>query len=322
MKISKPISESAKKTIRLEAESILKLADNLADSFETAVKCIAGNRGRLVISGVGKNIQIGKKTVATLNSTGTPALFMNASDAIHGDLGILQPDDVLLIMSKSGASEELTKLIPLVRPMKNTIIAFVSDPQSYLARQADIVVHVPVDREACPHNLAPTTSTTAFLVMGDALAICLLELKGFSPSDFSRLHPGGSLGKKLNLVVDDLYVFNQKPAVKLNASIPEVIVEISSKRLGATAVTDQNNLVCGIITDGDLRRMMEKHNDFRQLQAQDIMTASPKNASLGTNAFSALQMMKKNSITQLLVMDGTDYKGIIHIHDILKEGIV
>lgn len=313
---------SARKTIHLEAQSIDKMADLLDDNFVEAVQFISKGKGRLVITGVGKNIQIGKKIVATLNSTGTPALFMHATDAIHGDLGLLQPDDILLIMSKSGASQEIKTLIPVIRPLKNPVIAFVSESESYLAKQADIAVIVPVGKEACPHDLAPTTSTTAFLVMGDAMAICLLEMKGFSSSDFARLHPGGSLGKKLSLLVADLYILNMKPEVKKSTKIKEVIVEISSKRLGAAAVLDEDDNCCGIITDGDLRRMMEKYEDFKNLKAQDIMTANPRHTSPGATAFSALQTMQKNSITQLLVLENSKYMGIIHIHDILKEGIV
>ncbi len=322
MKLARDISESARKTILLEAKSIEKLANQLDDNFIKAVEFISRIKGRLVITGVGKNVQIGKKIVATLNSTGTPSLFMHAADAIHGDLGILQPEDILLIMSKSGASSEINTLIPLVRPMKNTVIAFVSDPESYLAKQANISVIIPVEKEACPYNLAPTTSTTAFLVMGDALAICLLDMKGFSSGDFAKLHPGGSLGKKLKLLVADLYPANEKPEVPQTSMISEVIVEISSKRLGATAVTDENNRVCGIITDGDLRRMMEKKHDFHTLEARDIMAPDPWITAPGVSAFSALQTMQKNNITQLLVMDNSEYLGVIHIHDILREGIV
>jgi len=322
LKSSREISDSARKTIQLEAQSIEILAEHLEDGFVKAVEFIAKGKGRLVITGIGKNVQIGKKIVATLNSTGTPALFMHAADAIHGDLGILQPEDILLIISKSGASEEIKNLIPLVRPMRNSLIAFVSDPESYLAKQADIVVLIPVEKEACPHNLAPTTSTTAFLVMGDALAICLLEMKGFSSGDFARLHPGGALGKKLSLMVADLYPSNQKPEVSMSAPIPEVIVEISSKRLGATAVLDINDRVCGIITDGDLRRMMEKQQDFQQLEAKDIMTLDPRTISPHVSAYSALKIMQKNSITQLLVFESSKYLGVIHIHDILREGII
>ena len=322
MKSVDKILNSARKTIRLEAQSIESLANRLDDNFTEAVKLISQGKGRLVISGLGKNIQIGKKIVATLNSTGTPALFMHATDAIHGDLGLLQAEDILLIISKSGASQEIKTLLPVIRPLNNPVIAFVSDPESYLGKQADIVVTIPVEKEACPHNLAPTTSTTTFLVVGDAMAICLLELKGFSSSDFARLHPGGSLGKKLSLLVADLYVFNKKPEVPYNANIQTVIVEISSKRLGATAVIDKDNHVCGIITDGDLRRMMEKHQDFQKLEAIEIMTPAPRYTFPGESAFSALQTMQKHSITQLMVMEGSDYLGIIHIHDILKEGIV
>ena len=306
----------------MEAQSIDKLADSLDESFINAVEFIFKGKGRLVITGVGKNIQIGKKIVATLNSTGTPALFMHATDAIHGDLGLLQAEDILLIMSKSGASDEIKKLIPLVRPLKNPIISFVSELDSYLAKQSEIAVHVPIEKEACPFNLAPTTSTTAFLVMGDAMAICLQELSGFSSGDFARLHPGGSLGKKLSLTVADLYVLNKKPEVCKTATIPEVIVEISSQRLGATAVLDENNNVCGIITDGDLRRMMQKHSDFRNLHAVEIMSPSPLSIAPEKSAYSALKIMQKNSVTQLLVIDKTNYLGVIHIHDILKEGIV
>ena len=322
MKLSSEILESAKNTIRLEAQSLDKLIDSLGEGFEKAVEFISKGKGRLVITGVGKNIQIGKKIVATLNSTGTPALFMHATDAIHGDLGIIQTDDILLIMSKSGTSEEIKKLIPMVRPLKSPIIAFVSEPESYLARQADIAVPVPVEKEACPYNLAPTTSTTAFLVMGDAMAICLLQLKGFSSNDFARLHPGGSLGKKLNLLVSDIYVLNKKPEVSLTTKVPDLIVEISSNRLGATAVLDENKNICGIITDGDLRRMMQNQSNFTKLMAEDIMSANPYSIQAKSSAFSALRLMQDNSITQLLVVEKSEYLGIIHIHDILKEGIV
>ena len=321
MNLPGKISDSAKKTILHEAQTIASLADIVDEGFVKAVEFISRGKGRLVITGVGKNVHIGKKIAATLNSTGTPAFFMHAADAIHGDLGILQPDDILLIISKSGATEEIKKLIPLIRPMKITVIAFVSSTGSYLAQQADILVNVPVEKEACPHNLAPTTSTTAFLVMGDALAICLLEIKGFTSGDFARLHPGGSLGKKMTMLVDDLYRDNQKPEVPAGAGIPEVIVEISSKRLGAAAVTDENKRVCGIITDGDLRRMMENHQDFQKLKAADIMSTAPRTISPGASAFSALKLMKENSITQLLVMENSNYLGVIHIHDILREGI-
>jgi len=316
------IIETARKSILSEADSIGKLAEMLDDSFGEAAKLIASSGGRVVITGIGKNVHIGNKIAATMNSTGTPAFFMHAGDAIHGDLGILQPEDILLIISKSGSTDEIKTLVPLVRPLNNHIIAFVTDQGSYLARQADIVVRVPVENEACPHNLAPTTSTTAFLVMGDALAICLLEIKGFSSGDFAKLHPGGALGKRLMLKVSDLYPANEKPEVTHTAKIPEVIVEISSKRLGATAVLDEKNQVCGIITDGDLRRMMEKFKDFQELEASDIMTSEPITTSPGESAHSALKVMQKKSITQLLVLDNSDYLGIIHIHDILREGIV
>ena len=322
MKHINEILKSARKTIKSEAGTILNMADNLDQRFADAVSFINDGSGRLVITGVGKNIQIGKKIVATLNSTGTPALFMHASDAIHGDLGILQPEDILLIMSKSGSSDEIKKLVPLVRPLKTPIIAMVSDTASYLSKQADMIIPVPVDREACPHGLAPTSSTTAFLVMGDAIAICLLEMKGFTSGDFARLHPGGALGKKLNLLVSDLYVMNEKPEVELGSPISEVIMEISSRMLGATAVLNSKKEVCGIITDGDLRRMMQKYDNFTKLKAKDIMSKNPRTTDPNASALSALKLMQKNSITQLLVMEQGLYKGVIHIHDILKEGIV
>lgn len=322
MKTTKEIEELARKTILLEAQTIEGLADQLDNNFAEAVNIISSGTGRLVISGVGKNVQIGKKIVATLNSTGTPALFMHPGDAIHGDLGLLQADDILLIISKSGVSDEIKTLIPLVRSMKNTIIAIVSDKDSYLAKQAHLPIVVPVEQEACPHNLAPTNSTTAFLVIGDALAICLLEMRGFTSDDFAKLHPGGSLGKRLSLTVADLYTLNQKPEVLATASISDVIIEISSKRLGATAVLNESENILGIITDGDLRRMMEKQSDFKQLQAKDIMASKPKIVNPETSAISALKKMQKNSITQLLVVEKSKYLGVIHIHDILKEGIV
>jgi arabinose-5-phosphate isomerase len=310
------------RTVRLEAAAISSLADYIDDQFEAAVRAIAENKGRLVVSGIGKSAIIAQKLVATLNSTGTPAIFLHAADAIHGDLGIVQQDDVVMIISKSGESPEIKVLIPLLRNFGNKLIGMVGNVQSYLAKQVHIVLNTTVSQEACPNNLAPTSSTTAQLVMGDALAIVLMELKGFGSDDFAKFHPGGTLGKKLYLRVSDLYIHNEKPQVSLHAPLAEVIREISKKRLGATVVTDENGMVLGVVTDGDLRRMLEKSISLESATARDIMTASPKTIESNQLAVNALDLLRKHDITQLIVVEHQKYVGIVHLHDLIREGII
>jgi len=275
-----------------------------------------------VISGIGKSAVIAQKIVATLNSTGTPSIFMHAADAIHGDLGIVQQDDVVMIISKSGESPEIKVLVPLIKNFKNILIGMVGSIESYLAGQSDIILNTTVAQEACPNNLAPTTSTTAQLVMGDAMAICLMEMKGFNSDDFAKFHPGGTLGKKLYLRVADLYLKNEKPKLAKDGSLKEVIVEISSKRLGATAVVDNNDILLGIITDGDLRRMLEKNISLDGVIAADIMTTTPKSIGPEELAVDALDLMRKRSITQLVVVENGKYLGFIHLHDLIREGLI
>ncbi|MBL7732689.1 MAG: KpsF/GutQ family sugar-phosphate isomerase [Chitinophagaceae bacterium] len=316
------IKQIALKTIQLEAQSISELAAYINDDFEKAVNSIAAVRGRVVISGIGKSAVIAQKIVATLNSTGTPSVFMHAADAIHGDLGMVQQDDVVIIISKSGESPEIKVLVPLIKNFGNTLVAIVGSTESFLAKQADILLNTTVSQEACPNNLAPTTSTTAQLVMGDALAICLMELKGFQSDDFAKFHPGGMLGKKLYLRVADLYINNEKPSVTASQSLKEVIVEMTSKRLGITAVTDGDNNLLGIITDGDLRRMLEKTADIEKITAGEIMTANPVTIGPDALAVDALDMLRKKEITQLAVTLDKKYSGIIHLHDLVKEGLI
>ncbi len=293
----------------------------VTDSVAAAVQCVHESKGRLIISGIGKSANIAQKLVATFNSTGTPAIFMHAADAIHGDLGMMQPDDVSLLISKSGESEEVKVLIPLIKNFGNKIISLCGNETSFLAKQSDFFINCTVSEEACPNNLAPTSSTTAQLVMGDALAVALLELKGFGPEDFARYHPGGALGKQLYLLVDDLCREHDKPMVSANANINEVILEITSKRLGATAVLEHDKLL-GMITDGDIRRMIEKNADFSSLVAQDIMNANPKTIAAGAKAVEGLHVMRSNNISQLIVLHGQEYHGMFHIHDLVREGIV
>jgi arabinose-5-phosphate isomerase len=319
--MEKQIKEIARRAINEEAQAISRLADRIDADFEAAVQSILRSKGRLIVTGIGKSANIATKIVATLNSTGTPAVFMHAADAIHGDLGIVQKDDVVMCISKSGNTPEIKVLIPLVKSMGNTLIANVGNRDSFLARQADYVIDSTVEKEACPNNLAPTSSTTAQLVMGDALAIALLEMRGFSDRDFARFHPGGALGKQLYLRVEDLCMQNEKPEVGPDENIRNIIIEISSKRLGATAVIDEGKLI-GIITDGDIRRMMQKYDDVDPLKARDIMSANPMTIGKEQLAVSALRIMKERNITQLLVMEGENYFGVIHLHDILKEGIL
>jgi arabinose-5-phosphate isomerase len=314
------IKQWAIKTIDTEAKVIDGLTSFIDDDFEQTVKAIFKSKGRLIATGVGKSAIIAQKIVATLNSTGTHAIFMHAADAIHGDLGIITPDDIVLCLSKSGNTPEIKVLVPLIRSMGNKIISLVSTTESYLEEQADYKLKAYVDTEACPNNLAPTSSTTAHLVIGDALAICLLKLRGFSSMDFARVHPGGSLGKKLYLRVADV-IGKEKPAVGKDTSLENVIIEISSKMLGATAVLDDGELE-GIITDGDLRRMLEKRKDFIHLKAKDIMSKNPVTIDYDELAINAFNLMESRSITQLIVLQNNEYKGMVHIHNILREGIM
>ena len=318
----KDIKSVALRTIRLEAEAIAGLEEMIDDDFEKAIVSISKSKGRVVISGIGKSAIIAQKIVATLNSTGTPSIFLHAADAIHGDLGMVQQDDVVMIISKSGESPEIKVLLPLLKNFGNTLIGMVGNSASYLAIQSDIILNTTVSQEACPNNLAPTSSTTAQLVMGDALAIALMELKGFGSDDFAKFHPGGILGKKLYLRVSDLYINNEKPSVPENASLKDVIVEISTKRLGATAVTDAQGQCIGIITDGDLRRMLEKNIPINSATATDIMTRNPKAINCDQLAVDALDIMRKKNITQLLVKKGEQYLGILHLHDLIREGLI
>ncbi len=325
MKLVKNIQSIAKDVLLQEAEAIKNLVDCIDDSFESCVETILQAGGRLVITGIGKSAIIGQKIVATLNSTGTPSLFMHAADAIHGDLGMIQTNDVVLAISKSGDTPEVKVLVPLLKRTGVTLIAMVSNKESYLAKNAHFVLHAYAPREADPLNLAPTTSTTVALALGDALAICLLEARGFTRQDFARYHPGGALGKKLYLRVSDIYPHNTLPTVLETANLKEVILEITSKRLGATAVlsTGTNNLV-GIVTDGDLRRMLNQHRegDLLHLTAAGIMTSSPISIHSEEYAVNALQLMQARSITQLLVVDEGELKGFVHLHDLLKEGLI
>ncbi|MCK5029105.1 MAG: KpsF/GutQ family sugar-phosphate isomerase [Bacteroidales bacterium] len=312
----------AKNTILQESESIKKLADYIDSDFEKVIKTIFESKGRVIVTGIGKSANISQKIVATFNSTGTPAIFMHAADAIHGDLGIVQEDDVVICISKSGNTPEIKVLVPLIKSRGNKIIGIVSSTDSYLGINSDFVLKSTVDKEACPNNLAPTNSTTAQLVIGDALAVCLLEYRGFSSEDFAKFHPGGALGKKLYMRVSDLYKNNESPKVYENENVKNVIVEISSKRLGATVVLNKSEKISGIITDGDIRRMLQKHDSFENLNAKDIMSLNPKTVDRDELAINAFQIMESNNITQLVVVKKEKYVGMIHLHDILKEGIV
>ena len=312
----------ALRTIELEAKSVAGLKAFINDDFVKAVECIAVCKGRLIVSGIGKSAVIAKKIVATLNSTGTPAVFMHAADAIHGDMGMIQPDDIILLISKSGDSPEIKVLTPFIKNFGNTLIGMVGNVQSFLAQQSNIVLNTTVAQEACPNNLAPTSSTTAQMVMGDALAVCLMELRGFNGEDFAKFHPGGTLGKKLYLRVAELAAQNAKPKVLPNATIKEVIVEMTEKRLGATVVVDGSEKVLGIITDGDLRRMLEKTTSFDALSAKDIMSANPKTIVASALAVNALEEMRESNISQLVVEDNGVYAGVIHLHDLIKEGLI
>ncbi len=322
MNIVKNIQQIAKDVLINEARAVENLTHFIDNDFEACVREILQSKGRVVITGIGKSAIIANKIVATMNSTGTPALFMHAADAIHGDLGMIQSDDIVICISKSGNTPEIKVLVPLLKRRGSKLVALVSNKNSYLAEHSDFVLNATIQEEACPNNLAPTTSTTAHLAMGDALAICLLELRNFSKEDFARYHPGGSLGKQLYLKVEDVFSNNQLPMVVADASLRDVILEISSKRLGATAVVDEEKNLLGIITDGDLRRMLQKESNITAIKAADIMTSTPKSIDKSEFAVKALQMMQESSISQLVVKDGTKVAGFIHLHDLLKEGIV
>jgi len=322
--MSEQITGIAKNTILLQANAIAGLGQFIDDSFVKAIQAIQSCAGRVVITGIGKSAIVGQKIVATLNSTGTPALFMHAADAIHGDLGMIQKDDIVIIISKSGESPEIKALMPLIKGMGNTTIGMVGNVASFLARQSNIVLNTTVEKEACPNNLAPTTSTTAQMVMGDALAVTLMELSGFSGNDFAKLHPGGNLGKKLYLRVEDIYIHNEKPTVIKPASLKNVILEISRGRLGATAVVDDSNNIIGIITDGDIRRLLEKTSDLANITAGDVVAAGrAKSVKRGTLAVAAFEVIREYDINQLLITAEDDtYAGMIHLHDLIREGIV
>lgn len=321
MKSNQEIVDFALRTIDIEVASIQGLKTFIDSDFVEAVKLIHFSESRVIISGIGKSAIVAQKIVATLNSTGTPAVFMHAADAIHGDLGIIQKNDTVICISKSGNTAEIKMLVPLIKSGGNKLVGMVGDINSYLAKQADLVLNTTVEKEACPHNLAPTSSTTAQMALGDALAVCLLECKGFTGSDFAKYHPGGALGKRLYLRVSELYPNNPKPLVKPSDPLSAVLMEISSNRLGATAVIENNQLI-GIITDGDLRRMIEKGANLLDVKALDIMSKNPKTIPPSMMAVEALQLMKSNNITQLIIADEGSYLGFVHLHDLLKEGII
>lgn len=311
----------AKSTLNIEADSIRNLQNYIDESFAKIVELIFQSNGRVVVTGIGKSAIIAQKIVATFNSTGTPSIFMHAADAIHGDLGTLQKSDTVICISKSGNTQEIKVLVPLLKQGGNKLIALVGNIDSYLAKNADHILNATVDKEACPHNLAPTSSTTAQLALGDALAVCLLDYRDFSSADFAKFHPGGALGKKLYLKVADISSQNKHPKVKVGDSLKTVIMEISSSLLGATAVLDGDVLV-GVITDGDLRRMLESQDSIDSLVASDVMNKTPKKIEASALAIDALQLIEKHSITQLVVTDADKYAGFVHLHDLLKEGII
>ena len=321
MSTTETILKIAKETIISESIAIQNLSNLIDNNFSDAVSLIYNSKGRVIITGIGKSAIIANKIVATLNSTGTPAVFMHAADAIHGDLGLILEDDVVICISKSGNTPEIKVLVPLIKNGPNKMIAITGNTTSFLGQQADYVLNAYVEKEACPNNLAPTTSTTAQLVIGDALAVCLLELRGFSSNDFAKYHPGGALGKKLYLRVSDLSDQNMKPEVSPEASIKQVIVEISEKMLGVTAVIENNKIV-GIITDGDLRRMLTKSDSFEGLKAKDIMGALPKCIDYNAMAVDAMELMEEYGISQLIVEKEGSYAGVVHLHDLIKEGII
>ena len=321
MKSYDKIKELALSTLKIEAESVAQLSRFINDDFATCVEMIYKSRGRVIVTGIGKSAIIAQKIVSTFNSTGTPSSFMHAADAIHGDLGTIVKDDIIICISKSGNTPEIKVLVPLLKQGGNLLIALVGNTDSFLAQQANYILNCSVDKEACPNNLAPTSSTTAQLAMGDALAVCLLDCREFTSEDFAKYHPGGALGKKLYLKVSDISSQNQKPQVNADDSIKSVIVEISSKRLGATAVIKNGELV-GVITDGDLRRMLEKTDNINALTASDIMNTSPKKIEASELAINALHLLEQHNISQTIVTDNGKYAGFVHLHDLLKEGII
>ncbi len=316
------IRNAALNTIDAEIAALQALRNTIDADFEQFTQAVFEGKGRLVVTGIGKSAIVAQKIVATLNSTGTPSLFLHAADAIHGDLGMVQTGDLVLCLSKSGDTPEIKILAPLIKAMGNKMAAMVANKNSYLAKKADFILHTPIAHEADPNNLAPTASTTAQMALGDALAVALLTLRGFEAQDFAKYHPGGALGKQLYLRVCDLTVLHEKPMVHETANLTQIISEISSKRLGATAVLDESNRVVGIITDGDLRRMMTQTNDFSKISAKDIMNKTPKIVENTELAIRALEILRKNSISQLIALEGTEYRGFVHIHDLVKEGLI
>ena len=321
MKTISEIIQIAQRTLKIELEGISSLSSKINNDFGVIINHLLSIKGRVILTGIGKSAIIAQKIVATLNSTGTPSVFMPAADAIHGDLGIIQQNDTVICISKSGNTPEIKVLVPLLKLAGHTVIAMVGDVNSFLALQADYILDTTTTMEACPHNLAPTTSTTAQLIMGDMIAVCLLECREFSSADFAKYHPGGSLGKRLYLKVSDLYIHNEKPQISPDAAIRNVILEITRNRLGAVTVVESDKIL-GIITDGDIRRMMEKFDSFTELTAKDIMGRNPRQIDSEELAVNALSIMRSNNITQLVVTKEGGYKGIIHLHDLLKEGII
>ena len=322
LNLAKNIKKIARDVLLNESSAIQNITNFIDDNFEACVREIYSAKGRVVVTGVGKSAIIANKIVATLNSTGTPSIFMHAADAIHGDLGMILSEDIVICISKSGNTPEIKVLVPLLKRRGSKLVALVSNTNSYLAEQADFILNATIAEEACPLNLAPTTSTTVHAALGDALAVCLLELRGFTSRDFAEYHPGGSLGKQLYLKVSDIYTHNELPMVGPETSLKDVILEISSKRLGCTAVIDDKHKLLGIITDGDLRRMLQKNANLNDIIATDIMTRTPKKIEKDEFAVAALHRMQENNITQLVVMNGSQIAGFIHLHDLLKEGIV
>ncbi|MFZ0490776.1 MAG: KpsF/GutQ family sugar-phosphate isomerase [Salegentibacter sp.] len=321
MKLQEKILTAAKETISTEAQAIANLEHQLDNEFAEAVEKIYKSKGRVIVTGIGKSAVIANKIVATLNSTGTPSIFMHAADAIHGDLGIIQQDDIVICISKSGNSPEIKVLVPFIKDFKNSLIAITANRESFLGKEADFVLNSYVEKEACPNNLAPTSSTTAQMVIGDALAVCLLKLRGFTSKDFAKYHPGGSLGKKLYLRVRDITAQNQKPQVGPETTVTDAIIEISEKMLGVTAVIENEKLI-GIITDGDIRRMLKNNTEFKDLKARDIMSANPKTVDADELATEALEVIEANKISQLLALKDGKYSGVVHIHNLIREGIL
>lgn len=321
MESKKSIIQNAKSTLELEAQSIMNLIEYINDDFVRATELILKSKGRVIVTGIGKSAIIAQKIVATFNSTGTPSSFMHAADAIHGDLGMIQSEDIVICISKSGNTPEIKVLAPLLKRSGNILIGMVGNLNSDLAQFADIILNTTIEKEACPNNLAPTTSTTAQIAMGDALAIALLNERNFKSEDFAKYHPGGSLGKKLYLKAGDVSIKNEKPSINKDATVEQVIIEISKNRLGAVVVLEENHIL-GVITDGDIRRMLEKGNDYKLLTAKDLMSINPKSVDKEELAVVALDIIRKNNISQLLVTKEGDYFGMLHLHDLLQEGII